>query len=397
MRYAQRQLDPNTEGGGGTPPAGGAAGATETPEQKEQKAEISEFQTLLGKEAPTDAEKARLEVLKGKYDATPKGADGKPLTPEQVQQIKEIQTKVNTILAKEEKDRTPEENKFLEENTEEEKPDAKSIYEQVDELRGEKLEVEYGDIDPVSPQGILLREETIADRATAAAEAEIRAKFPRAYALMLHLSQGGKEEDFFKPQNQDFSKVTISESDKAGQENILRTALGLKGNSPAIIDAVITSIKDKGTLLETAKAELEALQQDQKKRETELANKTRETRAKEMQDMGKFASDLQGAVEKGFDGVVVPVKDRKEFIKFVGERIHYNDGEFRVVSKLDPKELAKALKVAYFEFKGGDIGGLAERTAKTLNARKLKQSINLEIVPKGTGSAAPRFTPLSQI
>lgn len=407
MFRTNKQYAPDPEGatgGGGTPPSSGTPPAGPTGDKgtpgdngkPDPSTETAELQALIGKGTLSDTEKARLTELQSKYDATPIGADGKPLTPEQIASIKEVETKVNAILAKEESARTPEEVKFLLENTEEE-GNNKSIYEQVDELRGELIEVEYGDVDPLSPEGILLREETIADKAAEAAQEEIRARFPRAYALMLHLSQGGKEEDFFKPQNQDFSKVTITTEDKAGQENILRTALALKGNSPTIIDVIITSLKDKGALEATAKTELEALQQSQKQRETQLAAKAREIKAKEVQDLGKLATDLQTSVEKGFDGVVVPVKDRKDFIKFIGERINYNNGEFHVVSKLDPKELNKVLKVAYFEFKGGDINSLADRTAKTLIARKLKNGINYSIVPKGTGGTPNRNVPLSQL
>lgn len=377
----------------GKPDEGSSGGTTEPNE-----VEVKELETLAGKDATTltDTEKTRLAELQGKYEEVVKGADGKPLTPEQVAAIKEVETKVNTILAKDPTTWTPEEKKFIEENTEEEK-DKRSIYEQVDEAKGAALDIDYGDVDPNSVDGIILREETIAKSAVREYDNTLKEKYPRAYQLMLHLAQGGKEEDFYKPENADFKSLTITKEDKAGQENVLRIALAAKGNSSAIIEAVITSVKDSAKLYETAKDELEKLQAAQAKTEQERVARASALKKKEDDDFAALATSIETAVTKGFEGIVVPEKDKKGFLDFLSSRIDYSNGNFYVAKPLNAKEIAKELKYQYFEFKGGDLKGLIEREAKSQNTRKLKNSIQKTFVPKGTSTPPPKFTPISQL
>ncbi len=372
-----------TEGTGGTPPSD---------------TEAKEFETLSAKVETelTPEEKTKLEGLKGKYNYQAVGSDGKPLTTEQVNAIKEVQTKVDAILAKTEDQRTPEELKYLEDNTEEETPE-KGIYELVDELKGEVVSVDYGDVKPDSPEGIVLRENAIADKVAQEIQANIQSKYPQAFRLMQHLAKGGKEEDFYKPENKDFLSVKLTKEDKEAQEQVLRTALSMKGNSPEIIDAVVTAVKDKATLFETANKELEALQNNQKVRGLQEQQLQQQQQLQEQQAVDTFIDTLETKVEKGFDGVIVPVADRQKFAKFFAERSNYENGEFIYRRRIDPAQIDKELKIAYFEFKGGDLKGLAERTAATQRAIKLKQQIKHQVVPKTGGGSAIKHVPMGSV
>lgn len=382
--------DPKTA----TPPPGGPD-PKDTPAPPTPEAEQKELETLLTVATPDDKQKARLAELQSKYVTEYVGDDGKPLSAEQVKALKELQAKVDTILKKEEKDRTPEEVKFLADNTTDDNGD-KNLYQLVDEATGLEIKVEYGDVDPLSVDGVILRETQLAKNAQAQYETAIKTKLPRAYQFMQHLVAGGKEEDFFKPENQDFKKLTVTKEDVAGQERILRTALALKGNSPDLIDVVVTNWKDTGKLFDQSKAELEALQKSQTAREQATEQTAIRARQLEEQILGSLADGLEAAVEKGFEGIVIPPAERSKFVKFFSDRIDYNNGRVVVSKVLDPKELNKELKLAYFEFKGGDLKSLAERTAKTLNTLKLKNGFKTVIKPKTVGANGKINIPLSQ-
>lgn len=369
---------------GGEPPAGDPA------------VETKEFEDLSAKGTLTDAEKARFEVLKSKYEVTFLGEDGKPLTPDQIKAHREIEAKVNAILAKPEDQRTAEDNAFLAENTEEDKP-ATTVYDQVNELRGVTYDIDYGDVDPASPEGIALREDHIEKQAIDGFENELRTKLPRAYQFFMHLQSGGKEDDFFKPENQDFKSIKLTKDNKGQQERIVRTALQLKGNSPIIIDTLIASLKDGGKLEEVATHELEALQAEQSKMEEAKAAKAAELKAKETKDLQSLADNVKALVNKGFDGIVIPEKERKAFLDHFAQQVDYHNGQIYRVQTIDQKELNKVMKAAYFEFKGGDLKGLVERTAKTQNAVKIRTKIKAQVTPKATGTQNKNYIPLGNL
>lgn len=363
------------DGGGGTPPA---------------PTEQQEFETLSAKDPATltPEEKTKFEGLQAKYQVVEKDADGNILTPEKKQELVELQNKLEAIAAKDVKDRTKEEQELFEKYEDKPTFTVADLYKKVDELAEFEYEIEYGDVKPDSPEGILLRENVIRDVAVQEYVEQMRATMPRAYEFLTHIANGGKEEEFFAIQNKDFLNVVIDKNDKGAQESILRTALQIKGNSPEQIDAVVTYFKDNGKLLEQANKELEALQNNQKavkaKEERDAAEAAKAERAAKQE----MYTSIQNSIVSGFDTVVVPKDEQAAFTKFVAGRVYYDKGGFVVKKNLDAKELAKELKVAYFEFKGGDLKSLAERTAATKQAAKFKSLIVRDVVPKGNGATA---------
>lgn len=383
--------------------AGGDGGGdtTETPEQVAEKEGV-ELQDLLSKESSLDDnQKARLAALKEKYETVEVDSEGNPITPEKKQQIEELKKKVDAILAKPEDQRTADEVKFLEENTEEDKPagSAQDLFKQVAELTGFEVEIDYekeGIKDPLSAEGIALREQVIREKVVLDYQEVLKTKAPRAYQFLAHVINGGKEEDFFKPENEDYKSITLRKDDLATAETLYRKALSLKGIAPDEVDALVLKAKDSKELYDKASKELEVLQRKQAERETQSAN---EAKAKqEAQD--KANEQLLGLIEeklqKGFGGVSVPSVERTKFMENFTGSIMYNNGKFFVIKEVSPNNLETVMKTEYFGYKGGKLEELAERKAKDINARRLKDSIKIKVVPKG-GTEKKRYVPLSEI
>ena len=80
----------------------------------------------------------------------------------------------------------------------EETDEAELFFADVDELRGDTIEVEYGEVDPMSPEGVVLRERAVEDQAIENFENYLEAKYPKAYGYLMHTMAGKPEEDFFK-------------------------------------------------------------------------------------------------------------------------------------------------------------------------------------------------------
>lgn len=399
-----RYLDPTTEGGtgsqagaGSNDPGAGAAGGADpkAAEAAVAEAEQKELTSLLEKDetALSADEKTKLNTLKEKYEVEELDDEGKPLSKEKKEELQKVTKRLSEIKAKPEAQRTLEEAKFLEDNTEKQV----SVYEKVDELSGKPVEVDYKDVDPTTPEGILLREEAIREQATTSYDDELKDKHPIAYQLMLHEQAGGKVEDFFKTQADDFSSITITKTDVATQESVYRKALALKGNTPDAIDILVTAAKDKGKLLDLSKSELEALQKKQEETENQRAATARANKQKEVALTNTFFTNVDKMLQGKIQGISIPKGEHKAFTDFVAGNVILDNGRLLYARVLDPNNLMEELAANYFRYKKGDLSKIVETKAKDLNTQKIKGRITYKITPKSGATQTKHFVPLGEL
>lgn len=357
--------------------------------------ETTQLETLLAKDvtALTAEDKVKLDQLKTKYNITEVNEDGLELTPEQKQAKAATDKKISDISAKSEGQRTLEEIQFLKDNTQE----VSDIYEEVDQLSGIPVAVDYGNIDPKSAEGILKREETIREQAANQYDAELKQEFPVAYQLMLHLKNGGKTEDFFKSDTDDYQSVVLAKLDTTLQETIYRKALTIRGNTPEQVDSLVQIAKDKGKLYDQSKFELENLQRKQLIEERGRAEGAKAAELKEAQLQSSFNQEFASLLEKGVKGVVIPKTERKQFEDFMKSSIYVQAGRLLYVKEINPKDLQDEVAANYFKFKKGDLSVIAARKASSMNADKVRASIKYKITPKSTADKPVAYTPLSQL
>lgn len=387
------------EVGGGIGEGGAAAaGTTKTAAELAAEAATAEqatLETLLSKEEAqlTTEEKASLITLKGKYNIEELNEDGTALTPEQKTAKVALEKKLTDTLAKPENQRTLEEIKFIQDNIV--KP--VSVYEEVDQLSGISVSVDYGTVNPLSAEGIMKREEALRTQAVQEYDQQLKEETPLAYQFMLHLKQGGTAEDFLARETDNYQDIELTKTDVAGQESIYRKSLTLKGNTAEQVDALVQIAKDKGKLFESSKVELVGLQKrqalDNQKREQGIkAQQGRET-----QLTNSFFSELDKALNTGIKGVTIPKAEHKAFAEFVKENTYMRDGKLLYIKELDPKNLQEELAANYFKFKKGDLSAIVTRRAASLNAERVKAAIKYKITPKSEGQGAPKYVPMSQI
>lgn len=382
MTLADLDDDPIVEGKEGTqtPPPSIKSGGENTPPdleraaQEKEEAEKTEFETLLDKkpEERTNEEKQRFEELSEKFEVQETDEEGNPIDKEKA---KEIEDKVNAILKKPEAERTEEEKKFLDDNTEEEETD---IYSKVEELNGYKVEVDYGDVDPKSPEGVALREQKLIEMAENAYEQDLQRQYPRAHSFLQHLLSGGKEEDFFKPENSDYLSIKLDKKDDATSENVLRQALALKGNTPAQIDVLVQAAKDTGSLYDDSKIELEALQQKQRAKEEDRTQALEKAEQLKQSTISNFVSKVETQVTKEgkIGNIVIPKEDRGKFADYLLAHSRYvGDGKIVIAKAVSEEDFDNEARAAYFAYKKGDVQSWVERTAQTQNARRIKNRV----------------------
>ena len=86
------------------------------------------------------------------------------------------------------------------------------------ERSGVELEVDYGDLDPLSPEGVAKRETALAETAIESQMDYLEKNYPRAYKVLQHEANGGSVEDLFKPGFKDYSKIELEEAGRQLRE-----------------------------------------------------------------------------------------------------------------------------------------------------------------------------------
>lgn len=276
-----------------------------------------------------------------------------------------------------------------------------SFWDDVDKLRGgDAPEIDYGDVDPVSPEGALIRENFLIDQGIAGFEEYIETNYPKAYAFLEHLMAGGKEEDFFKAAGTMVTLPTEAELENSEQlqTDVITRNLTRKGLTEKVIASTIKTMKADDELEEASKAALteeakwEKDQVDAVRLNTEAVNKAK------TEAVGQINTYIDKVVATGeIGGLVIPEKDRPGFGKAVKDSIRYDNGKFIAITELTNENMEKFFKEKFFSFKNGDLKELVQRQARTENTRRLVKTIVSPTKPKGSSTNGSTTTTLGEI
>lgn len=255
--------------------------------------------------------------------------------------------------------------------------DEGSFWEDVDKLRGETLDVDFGETDPNSPEGALLYEKAIREDELTKFEQHLKDNHPRAYAYMTHIMDGGKEEDFFKLAGEPGTLPTEEEldADVDRQKDIVTRNLKAKGNTDKTIERIIKSAIIEDDLVEMSKDALKEEDQRQKAALRSAEENSAKEVAERQRQIDSVSTYVKQVAETGkLDNIIIPEKDRLPFAKAVTNSIRYENGKFLVVSELNQDTAMKVLKEKFFSYKDGDLGDLISKAARTENTRRLQRT-----------------------
>lgn len=354
--FIERQLHPE-QGDGGTPPAkefiplGDIEAEEEVVSDDTKKADLEKAaaaQKLIDdKKAEDDAaaEEAKKEKPEGKVEEPPEDDPEKPTD------------------------------------------DEGTFWDDVDKLRGETIDVDFGEVEPDSPEGALIYEKAVRMDELNKFEQHLKDNHPRAYAYMSHILDGGKEEDFFKIAGEPGTLPTEEEleTDIEKQKDIVTRNLKAKGNSDKTIERAIKGAIQDDDLEELAKESLkeEAKRQADALKEVEAqADKDTKERAAQIQVLAKYVNDV--AAGGKLDNIIIPEKDRKPFAKTITDNVRYENGKFLLVTELNDANAIKVFKERFFSYKNGDLTDLIEKAARSENTKRLQRSIPQNKKPLAT-------------
>lgn len=273
--------------------------------------------------------------------------------------------------------------------------DPSAFFEEVEKITGQGVEVDYGDVDPLTPQGIAIREKAVREAALEGFLEEIETKYPTAYKALQHAYNGGDIADLFKSvTSRDYSKVELNESDSDLAKEILKEYYQSKGikNDKRIQKLLETAEDSEEGLVAEAKSALEELKAEQ----AELTDKTlkeQQAKAEEQKKKDRLTvTAIDEVLETGKLGTfkLTGRAEIQEFRKFAlsGLRRTADGKGYEFATPIDSSNLEKLLQYQYFQFKKGDLSKLIQIKASTENVQKLKLKLNAEAArgKKGSGS-----------
>jgi hypothetical protein len=259
-----------------------------------------------------------------------------------------------------------------EENEDEPKPE--EFWNAVNSITGREIEVDFGNVDPISPEGVALRENAIVESTEKAFDAYLRESNPRAYAYFLHTQAGGTDADFFGvgqpilPSREDF------EANADAQAILLKQDLVDKGVPEDIAQTTVDKYVKDNLLTEKALAIYDKYQAEDKKQIELMEKAAAEEQAQFKQQVTAFEQSVADTIASKVN-LVIPEAKRTAFTQFIKDNTRHSDGKFFFVQPVEATTLDKQIEALYFQFVKGDLKSLIVKQAKALTVQRLRANL----------------------
>ena len=283
---------------------------------------------------------------------------------------------------------TPEEIKAREEKEvkEKEEKDKKdkgegtesSFWEDVEKLTGEKVEVDFGDIEVDTPEGAAMYAKAFRDKGLEEFEKQLEKNYPREYKALQLAAEGINPSVLYETkQTTSYSGIQIDEKNIEQQKEIYIAALKRRGLPEEDILELLKLNQDTGKLLDKSKSSLSELQKKEGEEEKGRQEKANELLEKKSTLAGEMVRNIDSIIGKGQVGnLVIPESDKKALSNLLGQTIQiHDDGSFYLTKKISKENLEQEIQAEYFKMKKGDLSKLVERKAKTEVTNRLKKGI----------------------
>lgn len=284
-----------------------------------------------------------------------------------------------------------------------EAPPAEDFWGVVEKITGVEVKVEYGDVDPVSPEGVALREKAVREDAAMRFEEHLKTTSPRAYAFFLHTASGKPEEEFFSGNTSAAytlpAREVLDDSVDA-QTAVYKYDLRQKGLDDDTIDAIVSKAIKDNKLKERSLAAYGTIEKAQADELAAIEEAQQQLEERYTQDVTQFENQLSTAIDKEIS-FVVPEAKKPEFMQYVKDRMRYQDGKFFIVQEVGGNTLKNQVESLLFQWNKSDLSKVVARRATTQATQRLSLSLDKSKnnIQKNSGSSNGRtsYIPLGQI
>lgn len=331
---------------------------TKTKEEEEEETP----EEIAAREAEEEAEEAeKLAEIKRKEEE------------QETEEEKELR------LAKEQEDElTEEEQEALAKKKTE---DEGSFWGDVEAITGNSIEVDFGDVEPDSPEGAALREEVLTKRAVEDNLAYLEENFPEGFKALMHVSNGGKVEDLLSASTTDYKSLVIEETNVEAQKSFMKDYYIDKGFSEAKALRNVEDDEDSEEgLFKNFSAALKEKQDFQETSTKETFERQEKIKLAQDNQDRKFGETLSSVINTGKVGSFnIPKKDAESFYNHVLNHVQRQDnGTYALTVPLTNENFGEQLQQMFFGFKKGDLSKFVETKAATENSKRLKRNMRKE-------------------
>lgn len=261
---------------------------------------------------------------------------------------------------------------------------AKKFFEEVEKITGQEVDVDYGTVSPLSPQGVALREKAVREAVLDSFLEDLEVKYPMVFKALTHANNGGNVADLFTTATgRDYSNVVIGEKDTDLAKEILKEYFKSKGiKSDNRINRLIQDAEesDEGVIVE-ANSVLEELKDEQAEKRNKLLEDQKIAKENEQKKDRLLVSAIDEVLETGKLGTfkLTGRQEATDFKKFVIQNVRKTpEGKYELAMPLESSNMEKVLQAHYFQFKKGDLSQLIQIKSNTESAKKLKLRLQAE-------------------
>lgn len=254
--------------------------------------------------------------------------------------------------------------------------DPTAFWGEVTKLRGDNLTWEFPeDVDPLTPAGIHHAIQKATDRELEIFEENLMKGNPRAYAYMLHISNGGTDEDFFSQKTEVLPDLDVLKGSVDLQSAFYKRSLTRKGILPEQADLIIKDAVDKNKLAGLVEADYKQQADQQEKHLKELLKANEEAQKREDQLIQRMGTLLQQRIIENKDlGITIPDAKRGGFLQFVNNLVVLDkqSGKFFINHELSQENLSQVLESLYYMHVKGNLDDIISNRAKQKNTQGIK-------------------------
>jgi hypothetical protein len=276
---------------------------------------------------------------------------------------------------------------------------AETFYATLDALHGVDINagVDYGETDPMSPEGVFIREQHIRDLSMEEFANSMKENDPRAYSYFLHRSNGGSDDEFFSAKSFVLPDLQEVRDNVDLQRDLYEQVLLNRGNSPKQVAAIIKMAIEDGELLTEAETAYKAVKENESKVALQAEAKNKAIQQKRSADTQEIGDALNSVLDSNSAlKFIIPKAEKEMFSEVLRKQIQYENGNFFIVKPLSKENMAAVVEAELFSYLKGDVSKLVNKKATTVAAVRTLNRIKAKPVVGSTSTPEAGIT-LKQI
>lgn len=359
------------------------AGADDTPKPQPSLKELTE-----GLENPPKGDEDEDEEEEEQETSQEREAREKEEEAEK-KRLEELEAEKNKGETAEEKEEREKKEKEEKEKKDKGEATESSFWEDVEKLTGEKVEVDFGDVEVDTPEGAAKYAQAFREKGLAEFEDKLAKSFPREFKALQLAAEGIDPSILYQSkQVTSYKGVQLDEKNVEQQKAIYIAALKERGVPEEDILELIKVNQETGKLLDKSKLALGELQKKELNEEATRQQKADELLERKSTLAAEMVQNIESIIGKGQVGnLVIPEADKRALNDLLGQTIQiHDDGSFYLTKKISKENLEQEIQAEYFKMKKGDLSKLVERKAKTEVVNRLKKGMKEDKLKTNTVS-----------